>query len=355
MTSKKSILFFGEAASLAHITRPLVLAKSLDPLRYDIHFACDSRYQSLINTVPHIHYWPIRSIPGKTFVKAANRGGYVLQKKDIESYIGQEIALTKRVLPSLIVGDFRQTLTISSELTHIPYASLTNAYWSPFRILDFDPIARFPKYYVVRRRVAAALTPWIQQSATKSVNRVREKHGLAPLKDFCDLSTHGDYTLYLEPPGFIKTAPLPDNHLFLGPIFWEPVIAKPSWWQTWDAAKPLIYVTLGSTGEIERLIEIVHILKKFPATIVVSTAGRVNLKNVPNNVFAAEYLPGMEICKLASVVVCNGGSTTAYQALSQGTPVMGIWSNIDQYLSMKSIEHAGAGICCSTWDLDEKK
>ena len=90
-------------------------------------------------------------------------------------------------------------------------------------------------------------------------------------------------------------------------------------------------------------------------TIVVATAGRVQLKRMPQNVYVADYLPGMEISRLASVVVCNGGSATAYQALSQGKPVVGIWSNIDQYLTMMAIEHAGAGLCCSATKFDPKR
>jgi UDP:flavonoid glycosyltransferase YjiC (YdhE family) len=73
---------------------------------------------------------------------------------------------------------------------------------------------------------------------------------------------------------------------------------------------------------------------------------------MPHNVYVADYLPGMEICRLASVVVCSGGSATAYQALSQGTPVVGIWSNLDQYLTMMIIERAGAGLGCRASNSD---
>jgi|WetSurMetagenome_2_1015567.scaffolds.fasta_scaffold11198_1 UDP:flavonoid glycosyltransferase YjiC (YdhE family) len=355
MNHKKRILFIGEAVAFTHVLRPLVLAQSLNPEQYDIHFACDERYQSLISALPHIHYWPIRSIPVETFVKAADRGGYVLQKTDIESYVNQELALFGKVFPSLVIGDLRQTLSISAELSHIPYATLTNVYWSPYRIMEFNPIARFPMRSIIRKRIMAKLIPWREQSATASFNKVRKRYGLALLKDYCDLATRGGYTLYAEPAGFMKTMPLPDHHIFLGPILWEPDISTPLWWKTWNPELPLIYLTLGSTGAVKRLPEIVQVLQKFPVTIVVATAGRVQLKNMPHNVYATDYLTGMEICRLASVVVCNGGSTTAYQALSQGKPIAGIWSNIDQYLSMMTIESGGAGLCCSASSLDPKK
>lgn len=355
MNPKKSVLLIGEAVNLAHVIRPLVLARSLDPQRYDIHFACDARYQSLLSGTPHIRYWPIRSIPSRTFLKAVDRGGFVLQKRDIKSYVDQELELFAKTLPSLVIGDLRHTLSISSELSHNVYAALTNAYWSPYRILDFNPVPELPMVALIKKRTVAKLMPWKEQSATASFNKVRRTLGLPLLKNFLHLATRADYALYAEPPGFIQTMPLPEHHLFLGPILWSPDSPKPAWWKAWNPNLPLIYVTLGSTGAVRRLPDIVRTLRDLPMTIVVATAGRAQLKRMPQNVYAADYLPGMEICRLASVVVCNGGSTTAYQALSQGTPVVGIWSNIDQYLSISAIERAGAGLCCSASRVNPQK
>jgi UDP:flavonoid glycosyltransferase YjiC (YdhE family) len=42
-------------------------------------------------------------------------------------------------------------------------------------------------------------------------------------------------------------------------------------------------------------------------------------------------------------VICNGGSATVYQALAAGVPVLGIPSNLDQYLMMDYVEKFGAG------------
>ena len=47
---------------------------------------------------------------------------------------------------------------------------------------------------------------------------------------------------------------------------------------------------------------------------------------------------------LADLVVCNGGSLTTQQALAAGKPVLGIASNMDQFLNMGPIEAFGAGI-----------
>jgi UDP:flavonoid glycosyltransferase YjiC (YdhE family) len=41
-----------------------------------------------------------------------------------------------------------------------------------------------------------------------------------------------------------------------------------------------------------------------------------------------------------------------YQALNEGAPVVGVWSNVDQFYTMTTIERAGAGIACSATDFD---
>jgi UDP:flavonoid glycosyltransferase YjiC (YdhE family) len=66
------------------------------------------------------------------------------------------------------------------------------------------------------------------------------------------------------------------------------------------------------------------------------------------------FVPGSHMARLASVVVSNGGSTTGYQALAEGTPVVGIPSNFDQFLAMQAIERVGAGIQVKARAADEE-
>jgi UDP:flavonoid glycosyltransferase YjiC (YdhE family) len=43
------ILFFAEAVTLAHVGRPIALAQSLDPARFDVHVACADGYEFCFN------------------------------------------------------------------------------------------------------------------------------------------------------------------------------------------------------------------------------------------------------------------------------------------------------------------
>jgi UDP:flavonoid glycosyltransferase YjiC (YdhE family) len=65
---------------------------------------------------------------------------------------------------------------------------------------------------------------------------------------------------------------------------------------------------------------------------------------VPANFVVADYVPGELLASQALFVVTNGGSSSGYQALAAGVPVLGIPSNLDQYLAMQAITRAGSGI-----------
>ncbi len=77
---------------------------------------------------------------------------------------------------------------------------------------------------------------------------------------------------------------------------------------------------------------------------IVATAGRASLGTLPPGVFAADYLPGDLAARRAAVVISNGGSTTGYQALAEGRPVLGVPYNLDQYLASQAIVRSGAGL-----------
>jgi UDP:flavonoid glycosyltransferase YjiC (YdhE family) len=176
------------------------------------------------------------------------------------------------------------------------------------------------------------------------MNRLRLRYGLAPLGlDLRRVYTDADYTLYADLPDLVPIRRLPPTHGFLGPINWSPRIATPSWWKSLPAGQPLIYVTLGSSGQSALLPVVVQALAPLAVTVILATAGRGDLSEYPGNVLVSDYLPGDEAARLANLVICNGGSPTTYQALSEGKPVIGIASNMDQYLNMSVVQRVGAG------------
>jgi UDP:flavonoid glycosyltransferase YjiC (YdhE family) len=164
--------------------------------------------------------------------------------------------------------------------------------------------------------------------------------------------------LFADAPELSPPHSLAAGHEFLGPVLWEPAADPP----TADPptppdcryvmgqsilgpeAKPLIYVTLGSSGRGRLLTEAVRALADLPVTVMAASAGARLPDPLPHNVTAADYLPGTAVARRAALVVCNGGSPSVQQALSAGAPVLGLAGNMDQHLNMRSVTAAGVGL-----------
>lgn len=68
-TNKKRILFVAEAATLAHVARPLLLSAALDPETFDIVFASDPRCKWLLEKFPG-RYISLPSVGSEHFLAA---------------------------------------------------------------------------------------------------------------------------------------------------------------------------------------------------------------------------------------------------------------------------------------------
>lgn len=353
----RRVLFVAEAVTLAHVTRPMVLARALDTARHEIHFACAPGYESFLADAPFTR-WPLWSIPPQQFLEALAHGRPLYDQPTLERYIEADFEVLDAVKPDLVVADFRLSLAVSAAVRKIPYAALTNAHWSPYSSLGPLPLPEHPLARAMGVTAATlmfrAVSPLVFARHALPINRLRRRHGLSPLGDLRHAYTHGDFTLYADTPGLVPTANLPANHLYLGPVLWSPKLDLPAWWAELPQDQPLVYVTLGSSGQAALLPEIVEVLAQLPLVAAVATAGRVAADALRPGVRAAAYLPGQEAARRSQLVICNGGSATVYQALAEGVPVLGIASNMDQHLTMQAVRLAGAGILLRAGKVDRR-
>jgi UDP:flavonoid glycosyltransferase YjiC (YdhE family) len=341
------VLMFAEAVTLAHVARPLSLAKALDPERYEVVIACDPRYARFVADGPWRHVG-LASIPSAQFIRALAHGTPVYSLPTLQSYLRQDLALIEAIQPDLVVGDFRLSLSVSSRLAQRPYATITNAYWSPsFRggfALPVLPVTRLlPLAWAAR--LFDLLRPAVFVGHCRPLNRLRQQNGMPSLgADLRRVYTDADHLLIADSPALFPMEPLPGNESFIGPLLWSPVVPLPAWWGDGSTAQlPSVYVSLGSSGPPALLSTVLAALEGLPLQVIASTAGAPMPRHVPANARVAAYLPGDAATQRASLVVCNGGSLTVQQALSTGVPVLGLASNMDQFMNMEVIEAAGAG------------
>lgn len=338
------ILFFAEAVTLAHVARPIVLANAALENGHSVALARAPSYAWLTSHYA-IDTFDLPSISPNAFAKALARGTPVFSASVLESYVSDDLALIDRFKPDVIVGDFRLSLSVSARLAGIPYATITNAYWSPYASPTYTvpslPLTRILPISIANRLFQAAL-PLVFPFHCRPLNQVRRNHGLASLgTDLRNTYTDADAVLYADIPETLALPRAPENHHFLGPILWSPPIPYPDWWHTLPD-HPIVYATPGSSGHARLLPMVIEALSDLPLSLLVSSAGSADSIPRKPNIFSAEYLPGTECAARASLVICNGGSPTCQQAYAAGVPVLAIPSNLDQYLNVGPLAGMGA-------------
>jgi UDP:flavonoid glycosyltransferase YjiC (YdhE family) len=345
--SRPVVLLVAEAVTLAHFARIVALAKALDPSSYEIVVAADPRYAELEAPL-RFPFHPIRSVPSAQFEQALARGKPLYDVATLSAYVEDDLALIKEVKPDLIVGDFRLSLAVSAPIASIRYAALVNAYWSPYADIVY-PVPDLPMTRVLGLSVAQHLFDMARPIAfalhARPLNQVRRRYKLPPLgHDLRTVYTWGDYTLYADAPELVPMRPLPANHRHLGSPLWSAHKPLPDWWDRIPADKPIVLVTLGTSGQADLLPMALSALSELPITVLAITAGKIKLTGPPANAHQVDYLPLESAARRSALVICNGGSLTTYQALDVGVPVLGICSNMDQLLNMSAIERLGAGL-----------
>jgi UDP:flavonoid glycosyltransferase YjiC (YdhE family) len=344
--AQKKALFIAEAVTLAHVGRSIRLASILQRDGIDVELACDGRYARFLAGLD-FPVRPIRSIPSDTFLDALARGRPVFSTETLRAYASDDLALLSSVQPDVVIGDFRLSLSVSARVAGIPYVNVTNAYWSPYARPRFE-VPSLALTRLVGLPVAKALFPIARPFAfalhTIPMNRVRRAYQLPSLgwdlrRVYCD----GDLTLYADIPELIPIFGNPPTHKYIGPVLWSPPVEPPAWWREAIGGEPPIYVSLGSSGQAQLLPMVIEALLPLERPIIVATAGRGGDLPRPPGLWATDFVSGEAITRKACAVVCNGGSPTCQQALVHGVPVVGIPSNLDQYLNMHYIERFGAG------------
>lgn len=354
-TGRRRVLFIAEAVTLAHAARVHALADALDPARFDVCVAVDGRYDALFGPVRY-RKRPIASIASERFADAIARGAPVYDVETLSAYVDDDLRALAGFEPDVVVGDFRLSLSVSARVADTPYLTITNAGWSPFADIRFVvpdlPLNRWLGVGLAQR-VFDVVRPIAFAAHARPVNRLRSRHGLAPLAaDIRATYTDADSILYADLPELFSMRTMPESHAFLGPVQWSPALPVPAWWDRLPRDEPVVYVTLGSSGRSSVLPTLIDALSVLPLSVVVATAGRVDLPFVPSNVHVSSYLPGDVAAARAALVVCNGGSPTCYQAFAAGRPVIGIPTNLDQYLNMQAVVSSGAGTMLRPVGLD---
>lgn len=348
MTAKRRVLFFAEPATLAHVVRPIVLAGALDGAEYEVSVATGADFRHHVEAAG-LHTSDLWCIGTRAYVAAVSAGRPVFPYAVLQRYVEDDLRVIDEFQPDIVVGDFRLSLAVSARLAGKPYVAVSNAYWSPFAHPQFQaPVHAATRLLGVgfSRSVFDVLRPLIFAQHSLPLHRLCRKYGLPSVGfDLRRVFTEADLTLFADVPEFVPTQrPNMDmRYRYIGPITWSPRTRIPETLVNCADTRPLVYVSLGSSGDASALDVIVAAVISAGCRVVVATASSKSCA-YGDDVTVCDMLPGSELAAMARLVICNGGSPGVHQALQQGTPVIGIPANLDQLLNMHYVVRSGAGL-----------
>jgi hypothetical protein len=124
----------------------------------------------------------------------------------------------------------------------------------------------------------------------------------------------------------------------------------PDWWNGWDA--PLVYLSFGTVlGHMSIAGDVYATALEAVGAVdarVLLTVGRrfdpSELAAVPPNVHVERWVDQASVLTAADVVVCHGGSGTAFGALAAGVPLVVVPLFADQFENGRRIAASGAGL-----------
>ncbi len=340
------ILFFAEGATLAHVARPLVLARQLDITAFEILFARPSGFRWLTGD-SGLAELDLDCQDAAIFARRLDRGLPLYDFPTLDRYVQADLALIDQVNPDVVIGDFRLSLSVSARLRKVPYITICDAYWSPESALtpmlpamSFTPYVPLSLASALFRRVA----PLAFRIHALPMERLRRRYGLPSFgHDLRYGYTDADLRLFANSPALFPEIRRTATADFVGPIAWSPLDRQDLAFPEGDG--PLAYVTMGSSGDPQVLATLIPSLEQAGFRIMLASAGKrlpVGIGSSRTRVY--DFLPGDQMCRQAQLVVCNGGSPTTNQAFTHGVPVLGIARNMDQFLNMRAIERYGAGV-----------
>jgi UDP:flavonoid glycosyltransferase YjiC (YdhE family) len=337
--------------TLSHVSRLLALAGTLRSAGVEVVFAGSGKEMRHVEAARFstVDLWepPQEELFGAIRARKLRFVSRATLRRMVEADLG----LYRDLHPTAVLSDGRFSAPISTQVASIAHGAVVNASSTRFRSLPYMPLFAAPGAWLSPLRPGLVRVEYTLFDLFMGVFRsVAREFGVPGATTPTDCLTGRDLTLMPDLPEFFPTRALPSHYYYIGPLTWRPTddVVSVRGLPDEDDAVPLVYLTLGTTGDGAFLRAARDLLAASPYRVVITTAGQApGLQPVPAKIWVADYADGDALCRRARVVVCHGGNGTIYQALRHGRPIVGIPGIPDQQYNMRRVEALGLGCTVS--------
>jgi len=263
--------------------------------------------------------------------------------------VNSEIACLNELKPAAVITGSYLTIPVTCRVLNIPLVWVVQSTWLP----DFfchgagmtDHLRPAALKTVADWFVLQFINLWIKHGFLNSLNRAARHFGVPGYESIFDY-WRGDVTLVAEPPEF-SGVKLPPKHTFCGPLIPQDEFTLPAELATIPRDKPLIYFAMGSSGTPEIVAKITESFEGKPYRVIAPVRfqlEQVSGVHIPANVLVTDWIPALQVNKLADLAVIHGGIGTVMVAALAGKPVVGVGMQMEQVANLACLERLGFAI-----------
>jgi zeaxanthin glucosyltransferase len=284
----------------------------------------------------------LRPAPGTGIQKEIATLRFNLQRVifDIERYLDEvPEALASVGVNALLVNEIALTGPTVAEILHLPYFIASTSVPHHFGWNRWS--------WITGHRSSTSCVAWLQSQLLelsvlrvsgpvgRALNNYRNRNGLGPVrqipKTYPCLAHITQLPECLELPDIMT----PANFYYTGP--WISDAARPHIEFPWERldGRPLVYATLGTTRNFAPAIlgMIAEACASLELQLVITLGNRCEPErfiNLPGAPIVTRLAPQLELLKRAQLVISHGGPNTAFEALTEGKPLVVIPLAYDQ-------------------------
>jgi UDP:flavonoid glycosyltransferase YjiC (YdhE family) len=344
--------------TLSHVSRLLAVAAPFRASSIEVIFAGSGKEMRHVVAAgfrtSNLWEMPPEELLGAIRARRLN----FVSRDNLRRMVAADLSLFEELRPTAVLSDGRFSAPISTRVAGLRHGAIVNASSTRFRRFPYMPLFAAPGAWVPLLRPALVRLEYtLFDLLMRSFQQVANEFGVPGATTPTDCLTGNDLTLIPDLPEFFPTRTLPGNYRYVGPLTWRPSGNTPQELEVpqKNAGVPLVYLTLGTTGDGAFLRTVRDLLAASPYRVVITTAGQApGLASIPGKVWVTEYADGDELCRQADVVVCHGGNGTIYQALRHGRPIIGVPFIPDQEYNLRRVTELGLGRKISLHDFQKR-
>jgi hypothetical protein len=358
--TRRTLLFAPAAFNLAETTRMVEIAKGImgHPAArnvFDIQFISDGGdFESLIEgqgfalqrLEPRLTKEKIEHIAR---VDRGERFAPAFSDKELIERVDNETAFLRQVMPAAVVTGSYLTIPVTCRVLKVPLVWVIQSTWlEPFFSTGAGMTDRvrpkFPKRFA-DLLILGFINFWIRYGFLSGVNKTAKHFGVEGYKSIFEF-WRGDITLVAEPPEF-SGMKLPPDHYYVGPLIARQDFPLPPEVTSIPRDKPLIYFAMGSSGTPEIVANVLEGFEGMPYRVIAPIKfqlQRLGTVKIPSNVIVTDWLPALEVNKMADLSLIHGGIGTVMTAAYAGKPVVGVGMQLEQVANLACLVRKGFAI-----------